>query len=141
MKLFVFILFSALTIPVHAQEKKLDAIKASLETLRLAMISGDKTALLKITSPGLSYGHSSGITETQEQFAEKIASGKSDFVSISTSNETITLYKNTAIVRHQMEAQTNDAGKPGSVKLQVLLVWVKEKKSWMLAARQAVKAL
>lgn len=141
MKAILILLFSFLSITSKAQEKALNDVKASLEVLRLAMISGDKTQLLKITTPGLSYGHSSGVIETQEQFIEKLSSGRSDFVSINISNETISLYKNTAIVRHQLEAQTNDGGKPGTVKLHVLLVWVKNKKSWQLATRQAVKLL
>lgn len=141
MKVILMILFSFLSIASHAQKKALAGVQSSLEVLRMAMISGDKTQLIKITTPALSYGHSSGLIETQEQFVEKLASGKSDFVTINISNETITLYKNTAIVRHQLEATTNDGGKPGTVKLHVLLVWVKSKQGWQLATRQAVKVL
>src|SRR5688572_27712624 len=120
MKAIVIILCLLLPVASNAQEKALNEVKASLGILRQAMISGDKKQLLQITTPGLSYGHSSGVVETQEQFVEKLASGKSDFVTINTSNETITLYKNTAIVRHQLEAETNDGGKPGTVKLHIL---------------------
>ena len=37
-------------------------------------------------------------------------------------------------------ATTNDGGKPGTVKLKVLLIFQKENGAWKLLARQAVKA-
>jgi ketosteroid isomerase-like protein len=40
-----------------------------------------------------------------------------------------------------LAAVTKDNGKPGSVKLDVLLVWQKEQKEWKLIARQAVKPI
>jgi hypothetical protein len=46
---------------------------------------------------------------------------------------------NTAIVRHILTAQTNDGGKPGSVNLGVMLVFIKEHGSWKLLGRQAYK--
>ncbi|RYY63535.1 MAG: nuclear transport factor 2 family protein [Chitinophagaceae bacterium] len=139
MKTFLVGLFALLTLGTSAQKKALNDVKYALEVLRLAMISGDKGQLMQTTTPGLSYGHSSGLVETQEQFAEKLASGKSDFVSISITNETIELYKNTAIVRHELNAETNDNGVPGTVRLKILLVWVQQGNGWQLAARQATK--
>ncbi|RYY68065.1 MAG: nuclear transport factor 2 family protein [Chitinophagaceae bacterium] len=139
MKTFLVGLFALLTLSATAQKKALNDLKYALEVWRLAMISGDRGQLMQTTTPGLSYGHSSGLIETQEQFVEKLASGKSDFVSINISNETIQLYKNTAIVRHELNAETNDNGTPGTVKLKVLLVWVQQGNGWLLAARQATK--
>jgi hypothetical protein len=139
MKAIIVSLFLIGSLGANAQKKELNNVKFTLEVLRLAMISGDKTQLLQVTTPGLTYGHSSGLVETQEQFIEKLASGKSDFVSIDIQNETIEIYKNTAIVRHELNAETNDGGKPGTVKLKILLVLVNEKNGWQLAARQAVK--
>jgi hypothetical protein len=38
------------------------------------------------------------------------------------------------------KAKTNDAGKaPGEVNIKVLLIWQKQKGSWKLLARQAVR--
>ncbi|RYF88100.1 MAG: nuclear transport factor 2 family protein [Chitinophagaceae bacterium] len=106
---------------------------------RLALLSGDKAQLMQVTTSELSYGHSSGVIENQEQFVEKLSSGKSDFVKIEISNETISVYKNAAVVRHELNAETNDGGKPGTVKLKVVLFWVETKMGWQLAARQATK--
>lgn len=122
-----------------AQDKKEKAVAEAVEQMRSAMISGERAALEAIAADQLSYGHSSGVIETKAEFVEKIASGKSDFVSIDLSDQTITVSGKTAIVRHLLNAQTNDGGKPGSVKLKILLVWQKQKQGWKLLARQAVK--
>ncbi|MFT3980604.1 MAG: nuclear transport factor 2 family protein [Ferruginibacter sp.] len=139
MKRITVILLLLAGLSASAQKKELNEVKFSLESFRLALISGDKAQLMALTSPQLTYGHSGGAIENQQEFVEKLASGKSDFVSIEISNETIELFKNTAIVRHDLSAETNDGGKPGTVKLKILLVWVKNKSGWQLAARQAVK--
>jgi ketosteroid isomerase-like protein len=107
--------------------------------LTQAMIDADKVALDNLTSDNLSYGHSSGRVEDKQTFVENIVNGKSDFVNIDITEQTITISGNVALVRHIFSATTNDSGNPGSVKLKVLLVWQQEKGHWKLLARQAVK--
>lgn len=119
-----------------AGEKK---VMAAVERLKEAMISGNRTALEEITDDKLSYGHSSGHIDNKTEFIEKLASGKSDFVTIELKDQAISISGKTAIVRHQLNAATNDNGKPGEVHLLVLLVWQKQKGQWKLLARQAVK--
>jgi ketosteroid isomerase-like protein len=124
----------------NAQDKKIAAVQNSINRLTDAMISGDRAALNESVSDSLSYGHSGGHVEGKEEFVEKLASGKSDFVSINLSEQSISINGNTAIVRHNLDAQTNDGGKPATVKLKVLLVFSKEHGDWKLLARQAVKS-
>jgi len=124
---------------VNAQDKKVAAVEKSINRLVAAMISGDRAALNESVSDSLSYGHSGGHVEGKEEFVEKIASGKSDFVTINITDQTIRVYGNTAIVRHHLDAQTNDGGKPATVKLKILLVFAKENGDWKMLARQAVK--
>lgn len=111
----------------------------AVDRLKDAMISGDQSALDAITSALLSYGHSSGRIEDKKAFIEAIVSGKSDFVSIELSDQTIVVKGKSAIVRHQLKANTLDNGVPGQVNLHILTVWVKEKGQWKLLARQSVK--
>lgn len=132
-------IFSLFVLIGFAQNKQMEEIKAVTESLRLAMISGNREELTKLTTTDLSYGHSSGHIDTQSEFVEKLATHKSNFVSIDISNEQIIMYENTGIVRHHLSAVTNDNGQNGTVSLEVLLVWVKKSGSWQLAARQAVK--
>lgn len=132
----VLTLFSFASI---AQSKDQKAVANAVEKLRLAMISKDRTVLESLTADSLSYGHSGGKAESRTSFVENIASGKSDFVKIELSEQTVSVVNKNAIVRHTLHADTNDGGKPANIKLKVLLVWVKEKGEWKLLARQAVK--
>ena len=121
------------------QGKEEKAVSAAVEALRKAMIDPNKAALENLTLPELSYGHSDGLIQTRPEFIEMLTSGRSDFVTIDLTEQSITIVNNTAIVRHLLSAATNDGGKPGHANLSVLLVWEKQKGEWRLLARQAVK--
>lgn len=137
--LYLLCLFFIPGFPSIAQSADQRAISEVVEKLRAAMIDPDKAVLDKLTADSLSYGHSSGRVENKSEFIENLLSGKSDFVTIDLTDQTISISGNAAIVRHVLSATTNDSGKPGSTKLKVLLVWQKEKGVWKLLARQAVK--
>lgn len=122
-----------------SQSKEYARVEAAVEKLKLAMISGVREDLAFIVDDSLSYGHSGGAVEGKAEFVEKIASGKSDFVTINLTDQKISITGNVAVVRHQLFATNNDNGKPGEVKLKVLLVFKKVGKDWRLLARQAVK--
>lgn len=138
-KIAVFILLLSAHFVVKAQTTDEKNVLAAVEKMRLAMISGERKALENIAANDLSYGHSSGKLEDKATFVETIASGKSDFVEITLSNQTVKVTGNTALVRHQLDAKTNDGGKPGEVHLGILLVWQKQGKTWKLLGRQAYK--
>ena len=138
-KHFFFFIFLISTVVSGAQSKKEAQVNAAVEKLKLAMVSGERAALESIAFDQLSYGHSGGLVETKAQFVDKIASGASDFVSIELKNQTITVSGNTAIVRHELHATTNDNNKPGEVHLKIMLVWQKQSKECKLLGRQAVK--
>lgn len=125
---------------LQAPSKNEKAVLLAVQKLTDAMISGERASLESVVSDHLSYGHSGGHVEGKTEFVEKIASGKSDFVTIQISEQTIDIVGKTAIVRHMFDATTNDGGKPGVVKLKILLVFQKEGGTWKLLARQAVKA-
>lgn len=139
-KILVTITAFMITIMVTtAQTKDETAVATAVEKLTKAMIDGNRAELEKYAADQLSYGHSGGHIDDKTEFVEKIASGKSDFVTIDLSEQTISVSGNTAIVRHILKAKTNDGGKPGEVHLRILLVWQKQKGQWKLLARQAVK--
>lgn len=135
----ILILFLLLGNISFSQTKKESTVIAKTELLRKAMIDADSTMLDKLCFGGLSYGHSSGAVENKKEFISKIISGKSDFVSIDLSNQSVVVSGNTAVVRHKLDAVTNNDGKAGEVHLFVLLVWQKQHGDWKLLARQAVK--
>jgi len=125
--------------PVIESTKDQKAVAAAVEALRKAMVDPDRETLSRLTMEQLSYGHSSGVVQDKAAFIEALTSGKSDFVSIELSQQTITVVEKTAVVRHILSAVTNDGGKPGQVKIAILLVWQRQEGDWRLLARQAVK--
>ena len=137
---FTFLLLSfAFTCTLTAQNKSSAAVEQQVASLTKAIIDADKPAMEALVMDGLSYGHSAGLVENKQEMIERIVSGKSDFVTMEISGQTIQVSGKTAIVRHELHATTNDLGKPGEVKLKVLMVWQKSGGKWKLLARQAVK--
>jgi ketosteroid isomerase-like protein len=136
-RLLAVLLLSIITsASIIAQTKDEKDVAAAVETLRKAMVDGDRAALEKIAADGLSYGHSGGKVEDKAAFVENIANGNSDFLTIDLTEQTIYVSGTTAIVRHKFTATTHDKGKdPGNVKIAILLVWQKQKKEWKLLAR------
>lgn len=139
-KFFSFIILLLFICPfVTAQNKQEKAVANAVEKLRKAMVEGNKADLENAVSEQLSYGHSGGHIDDKKEFVEKLASGKSDFVTIDLTEQTISVSGKVAVVRHVLTAKTNDGGKPGDVHLRILLVFQKKGGKWVLLARQAVK--
>jgi ketosteroid isomerase-like protein len=118
------------------QEKE---ITAAVESLRKAMLDGDKASLDNLTSADLSYGHSSGLLEDKATFVDVIASGKNDFKVMEITELVVKFSGPVAIVRHKMKADLINNGNPSSVNIGVMQIWQKEKGKWKLVARQAYK--
>ena len=142
LKKLIFAMSFLVAITVFGQKKNnIQAVTVAAEKLRLAMISGEKSALESLIVPELTYGHSNGNIQNATEFVETLVTKKSDFLTIDITNQTINTFGKTAIVRHHLYATTADLGKaPGDVALDILLFWVKVKNDWKLLARQAVKS-
>src|SRR5690242_11570889 len=112
MKYFITIaLFLISGLIASAQTSNEKQVADAVEQLRKAMVDGDSVRLIRLTSPMLSYGHSSGVVQDQKEFVSKIVSGASDFVSIDLTDQSIKISGDAAIVRHTLSASTNDGGK------------------------------
>eukprot|EP01041_Mallomonas_annulata_P036142 gene36142-59190_t len=103
------------------------------------MIDPTPAALAPLVADDLSYGHSGGRVDTKDSFIGDLVAGKSDFVTIAITDQSIKVVGNSAIVRHTLTADTNDSGKPGKVQIKILGVWQQQGGSWKLLARQAVR--
>jgi hypothetical protein len=140
-KSILLLLFSCSLLFSTAQSKDEKAVEAATAFLVKALESGNRADLQNIASLELSYGHSNGLIEDKTAFVEAIASGKSDFVKIDISNQTIAVSGKTAIVRHRLDGVTNNNGTPGEIHLNILLVFRNEKGNWKLYARQAARVI
>lgn len=133
------LIFSALIMIVNFSFAQKNEVENAVNKLTKLMVTPDSLALDKLILNNLSYGHSSGKIETKQQFMQSLLSGSSDFVDINLTDQTVTIQNKTALVRHTLNAKTNDKNVPGNVKLNILLVWSKERAGWKLLGRQAVK--
>ena len=124
--------------PALAQSSDQAGVAQAVEALREAMLSADRAKLEAIAADQLSYGHSSGRVEDKAQFVAAIVEGRSVFRSITLSEQSIAFSGDVALVRHILSAETSDGGRPGNVRIGVLLVWQRQGGAWKLLARQAV---
>jgi ketosteroid isomerase-like protein len=116
-------------------------VAEAVESLRKAMLDGDKALLESLTAPDLNYGHSSGLIEDRAAFINSIVTGKNDFKSLELSNQTVNLVgKDLAFVRHNLKAEIGLLdGSSITPDIGVFQVWQKQKGQWKLLARQAFK--
>lgn len=88
----------------------------------------------------LTYGHSGGKIEDRKGMIENIANSKSVYSNINATVLSVNVQAKTAVTRYLLTGtETKPDGKSTELKLNILQVWVKEKKVWKLMARQAVK--
>ncbi len=137
--LYLFSFCFVISTGTYAQIANEKEIAATVEKFKKALLDPTKENLDELTAPELSYGHSSGKMEDKATFMQSLISKSSDFVTMELSQQTIKIVGNTAIVRHNLNAETVDGGKPGTAKIGVLLIWQKQQGKWKLLARQAFK--
>lgn len=140
-KICLGILLLALTcIHAKAQSKNVKEVESTVAAFIKALEDGNLKVLNTIASNKLTYGHSSGKVQNKTEYLESFKTGASDFVKIHITDQTIDIIGNTAIVRHLLDADTNDNHTPGHITLKIMTVWQKQANNkWILLARQAVK--
>ena len=107
--------------------------------LKTALIQKDSVSLSKLLSDDVSYGHSNALLQTRAQLIRDVMSGAQDYKSIDPSDMQIRIYDKTAIVTMKSEVSLVMQGKPMSISMNVLLVWIWKDNDWKLVARQSVK--
>ncbi|HEY3486841.1 MAG TPA: nuclear transport factor 2 family protein [Gammaproteobacteria bacterium] len=118
--------------------KSVQAVEKCVKQMYDALISRDGKVLTALSSSGLSYGHSKGKIENREEFVKNIlAEDLTHFTSIKIDNQTVQLVGNNAIVRHGLKGETILKGVPGTIQIQILMVWQDNGGKWELIARQA----
>jgi hypothetical protein len=134
-----FTLLLAFALPAFAATPDEAAVVRAIATLSEAIVAPDKAALQKITWPELSYGHSAGSVENQEQFIDALVSKRSVIASIENPKMSTSVVGDIAISRGTMAFVVAGAGAPSRVDLTLLLIWQKRGGEWRLLARQAYK--
>lgn len=140
-KILAFVLSLTLVFAVNAQNGDDLTIAAKVETLNKAIfINKDIAALETLLATEITYGHSGGKVETRAEMIKGVMDDTKTYSDVKTEVGTILFSGKSVVVRHVISAtQKEKDGKVSPLKLQVMQVWVKEKKAWKLLARQAVK--
>ncbi len=122
---------------VTGQEKE---VVAAVEQFRTGIIAADRALLGNIFADKLVFGHSSGKVQNKAECIEEIVSLQpNDYLTISLTDQTITVSAETAIVRHIYSSDFISKGVKGSLRIGNVLVWQKQEGKWKLLARQAYK--
>ncbi|WP_111671893.1 nuclear transport factor 2 family protein [Algoriphagus litoralis] len=132
--------FLCLSLPLSAQSA--GDLEATIQKFRSALLAEDAATLRNLTSENLSYGHSAGMIENQEEFVAVFEAKNTDYQIWEVSDQTIEFHgKDLAIVRQNVKAEilslTNQT--TNSLNMGLMMIWVKEKSGWKLLARQSFR--
>lgn len=99
----------------------------------------DSLTLEKMFASQITYGHSHGNVQDRKQCIDAVAHNKSTYTGMQCNNISVIMNGSTAVSRYLLTGtETTKEGKAVELKLNILQVWVKEKKEWKMMGRQAV---
>jgi ketosteroid isomerase-like protein len=140
-KLFFVHLLVLSVVALFAQTKNEVAVLASVRSLHAAIfIDKDSAAIENLLAAEVTYGHSGGKLENRREVVENCSRNKSTYTNLNQNGISVSINGKTAVTRYLLTGtETKPDGKSTELKLNILQVWVKEKKGWKMMARQAVK--
>ena len=142
MKNLLIILFLIPAICANAQSKKLRQALANTRLLeRTVFGTKDSLTLESLFAKDATYIHSSGKLESREEAIRNIVQNKSVYAKIDTLVGYRTeIVNDSIIVEHAFVARETKAdGAQSTLRLNLHLVWIKEKGKWRLYRRKATR--
>lgn len=112
-------------------------VEQAIEQFRTAMVERRPDKILAYSASELTFGHSNGVVQSREEFADVVRSGAEVFKRIDITDRHLTISGNTAIERHHFSADIVFEGSLKTFELEVVEVWKKTDR-WRLIARQAL---
>lgn len=103
-----------------------------------SLLVDDRFYIDQYLDDSLSYGHSNGWVENKKEFLEDLG-GKIIYHSFREDSIRVTVHDKVAYARFIADVDVTMEGRRSQFHLRVLEVWVKDRKSWKLFARQAIK--
>jgi len=137
---WILLLLSATVLSAATPDPKTEKeVLAALETYRHAMMTKDAAALTKVLAEDLTYTHSSNLHEDKAAVLASIKRPNTSTEAIDFKDPKVRVYRNTAIVKTDVDFRNNANGVVSVSKLNVLHVFVKGPQGWQMVARQATK--
>ena len=115
------------------------SVAAAVEAYRKAILARDKAGLMAMTLPQLSYSHSSGVIQNQQEFVDGVMNAKAVTKSIEFSKTWNTVVGDNAVSRFVWTSESEADGKASQTVIGVLVVWKQDGGSWKILARQGYK--
>jgi len=113
-----------------------DAVLKAESAWKEAVLNADRPALEKLVADDLSYTHSSGKTQSKEQFITEATGGALHYKAIDFETALVRQYGNTVVITHPTTITTTETG---TSHLYICEVWAKLQGRWQLASRLATK--
>ncbi len=137
MKLIFIAIFVSISSLVVAQDTV--QLKKVTELFNNALLKKDTNLIKQLVHKQISYGHSNGWFQTKQDLITDFATGKIEYTKIEEGEKFFTKTKQAIAVRNISKVEGVVNGYVFSMSLQVLQIWKKVKKNWILIARQSVK--
>ncbi len=136
--LYGLLLVGLMSFAQTAAEKQIS--DAVLAVHKAIFVNKDSLTLEAIIATELSYGHSGGKVEDRTEMINNVAKNRSVYTNLDAKILSVNIQGKTAVSRYLLTGiETKMDGTSTNLKLNILQVWIKEKKVWKLLARQAVK--
>ena len=114
-------------------------VTGSVRDLDVALVERDTAFLKVLLHEDLSYGHSNGWVETKAELMMHLFNGKLVYTKVESKLLSQHQADSVTIARTESEISYVLDGKPGTLKLHVLQVWVLNRSGWQLLGRQSTK--
>lgn len=99
-----------------------------------AMIAADTGALETLLHRDLKYTHSSGAVDSKESYIRGVREKLWDYKSIKTSNETVSIHGDMAMIHCRLQIDVEVKGVPRQVDSIALTVWIMDEGRWQAVA-------
>ncbi len=126
---------------VNAQTKTEMEVTAKVQAIHKAVfVDKDSAALNKLLAKEVTYGHSGAKLTNRQQTLDDVGGNKSTYSDIEIKNISLIVNGKTVVSRYILTGtETKEDGKAVHLNLNIMMVWVKEKRAWKMMARQATK--
>jgi ketosteroid isomerase-like protein len=133
MRTLALLTFAAAACWAGSENASIKAVEASVSAFNAAAAAGDQATLEKLLHDDLVFDHSNGRRENKAECIAAIVKGKPRYEH---SDQKVTIYGATAIVRNKAVAHTATSG---VLQLGMIQVWVKSGKGWQMVSRHTVR--
>lgn len=122
----------------HAQTEE-EKLIIAVKDFHGSLVKKNTVSINQQTDKALSYGHSNGWVETKAELMKNLETGYISYHSFNEDSITVKMNGNLASVRFVADIDVTFKSTTVVYHLNVLEVWVKKGKRWLLFARQAIK--